>query len=85
MTWKRCDGKAVRLERAVAGGRHACRRARPSEPRVALVEFRADPVAHACAPLSGGSRYPTQAEAYGLPAIPSYVEILPDAQATRCS
>ncbi len=44
------------------------------EPRVALSEFRADPVAHPLSTSSGLIEITCpQATAYGLPAIPSYV------------
>ena len=45
------------------------------EPRVALAGFRADPLAHPLRTSSGKIEIVnSQAEAYGLPAIPSYVE-----------
>jgi anaerobic dimethyl sulfoxide reductase subunit A len=46
------------------------------EPRVALADFRADPAAHPLHTASGKIEVSCpQAERYGLPAIPSYVEI----------
>jgi anaerobic dimethyl sulfoxide reductase subunit A len=53
---------------------------RDVEPRVALADFRADPVAHPLPTPSGRIEITNpQAEAHGLPAVPSYIEIGPDA------
>jgi anaerobic dimethyl sulfoxide reductase subunit A len=49
------------------------------KPRVALADFRADPIAHPLRTPSGKIEISCpQAETYGLPAIPSYVEIEDD-------
>jgi anaerobic dimethyl sulfoxide reductase subunit A len=49
------------------------------EPRVALADFRADPLAHPLHTPSGKIEISCpQAETYGLPAVPSYVEIEDD-------
>jgi anaerobic dimethyl sulfoxide reductase subunit A len=51
------------------------------EPRVALADFCADPIAHPLHTPSGRIEISCpQAEAYGLPAIPSYVEIDDDGE-----
>ena len=52
------------------------------EPRVALADFRADPIAHPLPTPSGKIEISCpQAETYGLPTIPSYVEIANDGDA----
>jgi anaerobic dimethyl sulfoxide reductase subunit A len=49
------------------------------EPRVALADFRADPATHPLPTRSGRIEIVNpEAEAYGLPPIPSYVAIAPD-------
>jgi anaerobic dimethyl sulfoxide reductase subunit A len=52
---------------------------RDDEPRVALADFRLDPAAHPLPTHSGRIELSNpEAEAHGLPAIPSYIEIEPD-------
>ncbi|MBN1579241.1 MAG: molybdopterin-dependent oxidoreductase, partial [Anaerolineae bacterium] len=51
------------------------------EPRTALADFRADPVAHPLPTPSGKIEFSCpQAQAHGLPTIPSYIEISGDGQ-----
>ena len=50
------------------------------QARVALADFRADPAAHPLPTRSGLIEISNpEAEAYGLPVIPSYIEAVPDA------